>query len=356
MSDDRLTSAQRMRALAMGSGLDRVPIIPMASTYTAARAGLPLKEFYLDPQKCLQVQLDALARHGYDGAPSYGVPEWSGWDFGGDLWFPQEQQDFLPYLSRRAVQDAADVETLRQPEPRLAPAAGRLLAFYRLARAKGIPGVSLPGSSPMGIACSIAGPDLLLRWFYKEPALVHQLLRKATDYLLAVTEMLIEEFGAENCAAFSTYPVEAHAVISPKIFERFSVPYVRELHEKLIAKGIGKWLIHLCGDHTRNLPHWKESIPLAPRTVFSVGHEMDLAATAAFFGSDHIVAGNIPTTTLLLGSAAEIHALCRETLEKMKHHPGGFILAPACVLPTRTPPENVQAMVEAAKTFGSYHN
>ena len=356
MSDDRLTSAQRMRALAMGSGLDRVPIIPMASTYTAARAGLPLKEFYLDPQKCLQVQLDALARHGYDGAPSYGVPEWSGWDFGGDLWFPEESSDFLPYLRKRAVQAPADVEKLRVPEPRGAPAAGRLLAFYRLARAKGFPGASLPGSSPMGIACSIAGPDLLLRWFYKEPALVHQLLRKATDYLLAVADMIIEEFGAENCSVFSTYPVEAHAVISPKLFERFSVPYVSEWHEKLIGRGIGKWVVHLCGDHTRNLPQWKGAIPLAPRTIFSMGHEMDLAATAAFFGADHIIAGNVSTTTLLLGTAAEVYALCRQTIETMKHHPGGFILAPACLLPPRTPPANVQAMVEAVRTFGGYHH
>ena len=134
MAIDRLTSAQRMRALVLGTGLDRVPIIPLATSYTAVRAGLALRDFYLDPALCLQAQLDSLACHGYDAAPGYGVPEWSGWDFGGDLWFPEESSDFLPYLRKRAVQSPADVETLRVPEPRGAPAAGRLLAFYRLAR------------------------------------------------------------------------------------------------------------------------------------------------------------------------------------------------------------------------------
>jgi uroporphyrinogen decarboxylase len=143
-------------------------------------------------------------------------------------------------------------------------------------------------------------------------------------------------------------------VVSPKVFERFSVPYVSEFHANLLAKGVKKWIVHLCGDHTRNLPHWGESIPLAPRTIFTVGHEMDIEHTAAFFGAEHIIGGNVATTTLQLGTAAEVFALCREVIGRMKYHPGGFILMPACALPPKTPPENVQAMMAAAKEFGRY--
>ena len=338
----------------MGQGLDRVPVIPMASAYTATRAGLPLRDFYLDPAKCLQVQVDSLAHHGYDGAPTYGVPEWSGWDFGGDLHFPELPPVSIPHLESRAVQGPEDVERLAVPDPLTAPAASRTLAFYRLAREVGYGGAWLPGTSPLGIACSVMGPDLLFRWFYREPALVHRVLRKATDSLLAIADLFVREFGAENCSAFSTYPVEAHAVVSPKIFEQFSLPYIREYHEKLLAKGVRKWILHLCGDHTKNLPHWKGTIPLAPRTIFSVGHEMDIERTAAFFGEGHIIGGNVATTSLQLGTAAEVFELCRENIEKMKHHPGGFILMPACALPPKTPPENLQAMVEAARKFGRY--
>jgi uroporphyrinogen decarboxylase len=342
-----------MRALALKTGQDRVPVISMASAYTAVLYGISLKEFYLQPEKALAAQLWALDLHQYDGGPAFNIPHWAGWDFGGELIFPSSPKVAMPVLKQRAVEKPEDVEKLVLPDPDTAPAASRILQFARLARNKGF-SVSIYNGSPMGIAGSIMDSNLLMRLFYKQPALVHRVLRLATDYLLLMADRFINEFGVENCSAFSTFPFECHAMISPQIFNDFSLPYIKEIHSNLLAKGIKRWLIHLCGDHTRNLKHWQKDIPLAPRTVFSIGHEMDIVKTAEFLGPDHIIAGNISTDLLNRGTPDEVLTACREQINVMKHQPGGYILAPACAMPPLTPPVNVHAMVKAARLYGQF--
>ncbi|MDI6913147.1 MAG: uroporphyrinogen decarboxylase family protein [Desulfitobacteriaceae bacterium] len=350
---DRLTPSERVKALVAKKGLDRVPVNPSASIYTAGIYGMSSKEYYLEPEKALQAQLWAVELHQSDANPSYNIPDWSGWDFGGELKIPTTPRISLPHITKRAVENAKDLETLKIPDINTAPAASRILQFARLCRAKGFP-VSVPGGSPFGIAESIVGTELLMRWLYKEPELVHRALRLATDYLLKIADRFVDEFGTENCSAFCTYPMESHAMISPKMFEKFSLIYVKEIHEKFISKGIKKWVIHLCGDHTQNLPFWLHEIKLAPRTIFTIGHEMDIEYTAKSIGEEHIIGGNIPTTLLQQGTPNEVFATSRELIQKMKGHPGGFILMPACAMPPLTPPTNVYAMVKAARVFGRY--
>ncbi len=106
------------------------------------------------------------------------------------------------------------------------------------------------------------------------------------------------------------------------MFEKFSLPYVIELHQKLIAKGIKKWIVHLCGDHTKNLPFWTRDIPLSSRTIFHIGYEIDIEATGRAFGEEHIIGGNVPTTLLQTGTANEVFETCREVIEKNEIPPG----------------------------------
>ncbi|MCL5291336.1 MAG: hypothetical protein M1548_02250 [Actinobacteria bacterium] len=353
IESDRLTSAERIKAVVTGTRVDRVPVLSMASAYAAVGAGVPVKDFLLDPKLAFDLLKRTQESQHYDGGLSYSIPDGGGWDFGGDLQFHPSPPHALPFIARRAVSSPADVEALEVPDPRTAPAAGRSMAFAKIASENGF-GVSIHGGSPFGLAVSIAGPDLLLRWLIKEPNVVRALLRKATDYLLTIADIYVNEFGSEKITAFCTYPCEAHALVSPRVFEEFSLPFIVELHEKLMSKGVKKWLIHLCGNHTKNLLHWKEEIPLLPRTTFAIGHEMDIRKTGEFFGDDHVIAGNVPTTLLHTGIYCDVFEASKQIILKMKDRPGGFMLAPACALPPKTPPQNVQAMIDAARQFGRY--
>ncbi|MDY6835732.1 MAG: uroporphyrinogen decarboxylase family protein [Chloroflexota bacterium] len=354
MFKDKLEPMERMKALVSRQGLDRVPVMPMALGYTAKISGMTLKEFYMQPEKAFRAQGLAAELHGYDiTGPSYMFLDWEGWEFGGEMSFPESFKQGGPTLSKSPVEKPEDVEKLQIPDPRTSTKAVPLfLQAGRMLRGMGLPATISIGS-PTNAAAAIVGKDKMIRWYFKEPELVHTVMRKATDFILKTADCFIEEFGAANCAASQGLPLDSNLLISAQTFEKFSYPYIKEIHEKLLAKGIGSFFIHLCGDHTANLPYWKD-IPLAPRSIISIGSQTDIEDTARAFGDQHIVAGNVPTSILQTGSPEDVMEACKVCIEKGKNLPGGFALMPECELPPLAPPANVHAMLKAAREYGAY--
>ena len=343
----------RISKLIMGEELDRVPVIMNIGVYAAYISNISSYEYYTDPDKAYEAQLWAQKLHRDDGGMSYHVPSNDAENFGGYLEVDSKSRIAMPKVKKRIVESMEDVEKLEVPKLKEAKYIIKKLEFDRRL-AKDGKGVSLSSGSPMSVAINIVGIEQFMRWMYKSPELVHKVLRVATDYLLELADLYIDEFGAENCTASSSYPSESHALISPKMFEKYSLPYIAEIHEKLIEKGITNWSIHLCGDHIKNLKYWINDIKLCPRSLITIGEEMDIGKVAEAFGKDHIIGGNIDTSLLQLGSAREVYNECEKVIDKMKYTPGGFILTPACSLPAECPPTNVHAMLEAVNTFGRY--
>jgi uroporphyrinogen decarboxylase len=203
------------------------------------------------------------------------------------------------------------------------------------------------------MSTAIVGDATFMRWIIRYPEAVHKLQRKVTDFLLRAAEITMAKYGPENCSMFCALPMDSNLLMSPKAFEGFSKPYVKEILGRYIQKGVRIFIVHLCGNHTGNLVHWRD-IPLPPRTIFSIGHEMDLEATGKFIGKDHVLAGNISTTLLQAGSPEEVFDEAVRCLKTGMKHPGGYILMPACEFPPSTPPENVEALAEAVYEHGYY--
>jgi len=64
--------------------------------------------------------------------------------------------------------------------------------------------------------------------------------------------------------------------------------------------------------------------------------------------------GNVdPSGVMALGTPEQVLEESRRAIEVLGKH-GRFILSPGCTLPATTPPENVEAMMEAARSFGQY--
>jgi uroporphyrinogen decarboxylase len=64
--------------------------------------------------------------------------------------------------------------------------------------------------------------------------------------------------------------------------------------------------------------------------------------------------GNIEPAVIQSGSPEEVYNLTKKVIEKGKKCSGGFILAPGCAMPPRSPEENVRAMMQAVSDFGWY--
>lgn len=63
--------------------------------------------------------------------------------------------------------------------------------------------------------------------------------------------------------------------------------------------------------------------------------------------------GGLPSSLLIAGTPSEIDAAVRELVERVFHRGGKLIFDSGFGIPDEAPIENVRAMFEAARTYGS---
>jgi uroporphyrinogen decarboxylase len=287
-----------------------------------------------------------------NATPTYGWADVGAWEFGGRIVWPDNDESAAPRSFGPLITDPSEINSLPDPDPKTAGMMPLVDRFNTVSREHGFP-ASLPGGTPTNMSTAIVGDATFMRWMIRYPEAVHKLQRKVTDFLLRAAEHTIAKYGAENCGVMCALPMDSNLLMSPKAFERFSKPYIKEIQSYYVQKGVRSFLVHLCGNHTGNLAFWRD-IPLAPRSVFSVGHEMDLEATGRFIGKEHVLAGNVSTTVLQAGSPEEVYDDTVRCLKAGMKHPGGYVLMPACELPPGTPLPNLDALARAVYEHGYY--
>jgi uroporphyrinogen decarboxylase len=349
---DTMSTRERSMAMIAGESIDRVPFVPFATGVTAKLLGMDRGELYRNPEKAFAAGLHLMKVYPWMNArPTYGWADRGAWEFGGKIIWPDGDRYPAP-CSVPAINGPGEVDSLSDPDPAKAGMIPLVNRFNVISRELGFP-ASLPGGTPTTLSAGIVGRANFLRWLIKYPEAVHKLQRKATDFILRVAERTIEKHGAENCGLFCAVPMESNQLISAPMFEAFAKPYIIEIMDYYASEGVKSVVVHLCGDHTANLAHWKD-VPLPRRTVFSIGHEMDLERTGEAIGRDHILAGNINNGILHKGTPGEVFEEVSRCLDAGMKHPGGFVLMPACELPPDTPLENVEAIARALYEHG-YH-
>lgn len=349
---DKMTPPERMHALMAGEQLDRVPCIPFIFGHTAVVSGLPIGKIYDDAETSFMCQLRAQEMYGYDGGPLYGYATAGAWEFGGEVDFPYKKYAGAPIVKKHPVNTEKEAQELKVPDDvTKAGAVAIALEFARLQNKYGMP-VTVQVGSPLTWAGTIMGEDRMMAWMVKKPELVHLVLRKVTDFLLKVAEHWVEEFGAEKIMAFDGGPTEDNRLISPKFFETYAFPYVKELHEKACDMGIQTFFSHICGEQNKNLTYWSQ-IPYGKRSILSFGQEVPLKKVSEMF-PEHIIAGNVDPSIIQEGTPEEILELCRKSIEDCKDHPGGYVLMAGCEVPPMAPPVNVFQMVKAVREYGQY--
>ena len=341
-------SRRRLADVARGRKPDRIPVMAFMDSYPAVLFGCPLKDYYQDAALCVKLQIRARQFFDTDDSPSYGWADWGGWEFGGDIRFPESPAEISPRTARFPVTRPSWVERLKIPDPKTAGLFPNLMLCNRMLRSLGLP-AKIRAGSVSSVAASIVGPERLLQWFGKEPEAVELLFDKAAEFIIRGADMVIRAFGVENCSVFMSTPMDSNNLISGKMFRKFAAGRIQRINQWLIRRGVARFVVHLCGDHSRNLGTLAD-LPWPDRSVFSIG-EMDLETVARAFGHKHIIGGNISTTLLALGSAREVFEEARKCVKIGRRLPGGFILMPACSMPLVTPAENISAMVRAARSF-----
>ena len=354
---DRMTDKERMSALFNYQKPDRVPVIGMASGFYMINCGYTLTELQTDPQKafnamrwsCEQYSWQTLWEH-----PAHTVL--GSWDFGAKMKMPDSVYSMAIAVETNAVQTEDDVWNLEMPDSKTAGAIPKRMEFSKLQDEAGWP-VTFFSRSPFNTAADICGVEQFARWLMKKPEICDRLMRMALEHILNVLQYWVDTFSAEKIVYLMSSPSEANQIFSPRHILKYALPYHKELHQRLRAMGVKRFYFHICGEQNLNLPHLAEFASSAdgwphPSTL-SFGHEVDLEDAAKYFPDD-IIMGNIEPALIQTGTPQQVYELSRLCIERGKRIHGGFILAPGCELPPKSPPYNVWMITKAVNDFGWY--
>lgn len=351
MGSDKMSSGERWEALVCGKKVDRVPCLQFILGHTAVVNGKPIAKIYDDAAASLTCQRNAMEMYGYDGLILHGWANAGAYEFGGEIEYPYRRYTGAPMVKKSPVQNEQDAAHLEVPaDITKAGSVPVALEFSRLQYQLGMP-VTIQVGSPLTWAGSICGAERLMSWLIKKPDLVHDVLRKINRFILAKAELWAREFGPEKLMAFDLC-IETNKLYSPRQFETFALPYLKEIHGKLTEMGVGIFLSHICGEQNKNLKYWSQ-LSYGKRGMISVGKEVALtAASEAFPGC--VIMGNVDPVVVQEGSAEQVLALCEQSISQGKNHPGGYALMSGCEVPPQAPPVNVAQMVKACRLYGQY--
>jgi uroporphyrinogen-III decarboxylase len=136
--------------------------------------------------------------------------------------------------------------------------------------------------------------------------------------------------------------------MSDKQFEKFYWPTFRKVLIALINDGLVP-MPFAEGSYVRRLEVIKD---LPKGSVIWWFERMDMAKAKEILGGHACIAGNVPVSVLLTGTPAEVKESCRKLIETCGKG-GGYILTGAASM-NQGNPENLRAMMDAAKEYGTY--
>ncbi|MDP2916807.1 MAG: uroporphyrinogen decarboxylase family protein [Dehalococcoidia bacterium] len=351
---DEMTSAERFDALFAGKPIDRIPLLMFSGYgFCARNVGYTLADMYNDAEKSVNAQVWTAEQYGFQVSPSLSYASYGAWEFGGEARLPRTEFEQAPQVKHFPVQSEEDVWKLKLPDVITSGLLPKMMELSKVVAQRGLP-VQIGLGAPIMRAGNLCGVENLCRWMIKKPELVHHLVKLVTDHGVQVAQHWVDTFGADRVVAREGSATESNQMISPRHFETFALPHLKEMHEKVLAMGVKRFLnCHICGEEEMNLPFWAQ-LPMGDVGLVSFDHEVDLDIAIKYFGDKCVIAGNVDSTILMTGTPKQVYELCRRAIEKGKHAPRGFVLSADCETSPATPPYNVYMMRKAVDDFGWY--
>ena len=349
---NEMTHKERMDALYHRQPTDRVPFYHRGYGFSAKNVGAAKADIYEHPHESYEAQRLTAEQYDSDGEPFYTFVSYGAWEFGGEIEWPVDRYSSGPAVSKRPISKPEDLDKLELPDPKTAGCVPKMMEFAKLQEANDSQIAFICGS-PFTHAANLVGVSEFMKWIIRKPDYVHKAMRLMTDHILGVAEYFIDEFCPGRVLARSAAPSESNGLISPKQFAEFAVPYLVELHTKVLEMGAQRFYVHICGEQNLNLPEWQK-VPFGDPGMLSFGHEVTIEKAAEMF-PDQIICGNVDPQIIAKGSPDEVTEACKQVImDGKKYAPNRFLFMGGCDIPASAPAYNIYLMEQAVKEFGRY--
>jgi len=345
-----MTPKERFECALRHEEPDRVPVFFMAMAATAREAGLEIAEYSKDPEKLARGQIAFYERYKPDCLTPGTDISMTGSSYGTKTEFHEGMT--LPTIAEYAVNEPEDWERLEAPDPRRAGRRGVYLGAVERISAKLGDEVPILGFiiTPLTLSSWVAPLRRVVIDMKKNPDLLHKGLRTLTDSV----KMRVETSIDAGISYFIMVTTRAtRDVFTQEQYRKFGMVYDLEVLDYVIRKKIPV-IVHLCGADPL-LDMVATEYPIDGINWWDRGEKTyNLSEMKAKYGDRITLIGGVDQTReLILGTPEEVEQQAKDAIMQAAHG-GGFMLAPGCDLPPITPPENIKAMINAAKKYGKY--
>ena len=334
-----MNSVERIKATVNFERPDRVPVIPQVFGHAATVAGVSLGEYVQNGKLLARCQIQALKKYDYDAVFALMDTSVETEAAGSVLTYRADQ---YPDVRTYALSNAADLSGLSAPDPHRAGRMPELLQAARILRREVGDDVFVVGcvSGPMTLATQLLGIEAALYLAIDEPEQFSRLLDFATEIVIQFGIAQIEA-GAHLPIVFN--PSASPAVIPYQFFREMELPRLRKVFATFKQAGaVANWL-HIAGPAEPILSLY----PQAEVDIANIDYEVDpLDAQRAL--PDVCLDGNIKSFAFV-EATPDMIAEESSGLMNLFANRGGFIMSSGCEIPPESRPENIAAMVAAAR-------
>ncbi|HKJ28190.1 MAG TPA: uroporphyrinogen decarboxylase family protein [Anaerolineales bacterium] len=199
------------------------------------------------------------------------------------------------------------------------------------------------GVAPMLMSMGLDGFSYALA---DDPDLVHEVLRRYTDWQIIVTQNLIE-MGFDFLWSFDDVAYKSGPFCSKRTFDTFLMPSLRKVAESINIP----WIFHSDGNI---MPLLDDLLTLGMSGLHPLEPgPMDLATVKEQYGDKVCLIGNVNITALSNGTTEEVEEIVRQSIE-VAGVGGGYMVSSANSIPSYANPENLRVMAEAIQKYGKY--
>ena len=319
------------------SSLDRFGVVPILGYGGLRSQGITANECFLNPEAHAKTVAASVQQFEPDAAlplldltveaESYGLkPTFKAYD-------APEIRSFL------TIENASAIEPVR-------PEATRMALLIQTARLMSTRVTTVPKGfftiGPFTLAGQIVGVQQLLLATMKSKAAVRALIENCTK-TIADYARLLEQTGID----FLVMADPTSGLISVKDFQEYAKTPIQQ-----VVKSVSKeFVLHICG----RSGHLLEQMVETGVAGISLDQNVALADAARRVPSEVLVFGNYPPANLPLEDPATVRTNVRQMLSAVSACEN-VVASTGCDIPSTTPPEVVQAFVQAAKSQKKHHD
>ncbi|MFV1995759.1 MAG: uroporphyrinogen decarboxylase family protein, partial [Verrucomicrobiales bacterium] len=194
---------------------------------------------------------------------------------------------------------------------------------------------------PFSLACALMGIERCMLSLTDDRSRVEALMERCHEYTLAYA-LALADAGADMLSGGDS----PAGLLGPQLYREAALPSEKRLIADL-KKSLGIPVsLHICGNPTLMLA----DMAVAGADVLELDHQVDIATAAQSIGPGIAIWGNLdPVGLLARGTPGQVREATRALIQSVRacgHR--RFVVSSGCTLAMETPPENLEAMFEAA--------